>query len=298
MDIGPVISDASEGRPGSGAHRILVSAENNAYMAWQCQLLHYSCVTRLGQVPLIVVHGSARSPLALGFNRIISAGGLVRRAPSYRINESGAEYPPRNTPGTLLHASAMNYFGDDFFVLCDPDMIFVNKPDFANALSADGYPLVLNFDHRDVRVAARRYGVPLDTLESTKLQCGVPHVVPVADAASLAVAWLEAIDAFKSRLWEVSMYAFVMAVAKLGMDFRLTQLAFYNQHSHDRLPPDAAIIHYCCGDRIWTKRQYWADADATRVWDAPLSSQDGTVVNEILSQIRAAESFYTSYRMW
>lgn len=289
--------DLTPRRAAKGGHRVVVSAENNAYMAWQCQLLHYSCVTRLGQVPLVVVHGSRREPLSAGFRAITRAGGLVRRAPSYRMTASGADYPPRNTPGTLLHAAAMNYFGDEFFVLCDPDMVFVREPAWAKGLSADHYTLKLDFGHRDVLAAARRVGVAADRLERPELRGGVPHVVPAADAARLATAWLEAVDAFRSRLWEVSMYAFGLASLKLGMRPRRTRLACFNWDSRHPLPPEASVIHYCLGDRFWSKRHYWADADAPRVWDAP-RAPEGTVLGEILSQLRAAREFYSAADIW
>jgi len=294
MDLRP----PSKRKIGTGIHRVLVSAENNAYMAWQCQLIHYSCLSRLGQIPLIVVHGSQEFALSPGFGQIISAGGLVRRAPSYRVTASGHEYPPRNTPGTLLYAAGMNYSADDCFILCDPDMLFVRQPEFGRRLSADEFRRGLDFKHRDVRHAARKFGVALDTLDNSKLHCGVPHVIPVRDAARLATMWLEAIDAFKLGLWEHSMYGFVMAVAKLGMDFDLTQLSVLNAHSRDPLPSYAAMIHYCCGDRIWTKRRYWKTESAPRVWDAKPFAHDGTVASEIISQIRAAKSFYSSSHIW
>ena len=36
---------------------VIASAEDGAYMAWQCKLLHYSCVTTLGAEALLFVHG-------------------------------------------------------------------------------------------------------------------------------------------------------------------------------------------------------------------------------------------------
>ncbi|HEX8285746.1 MAG TPA: hypothetical protein VF588_20485 [Pyrinomonadaceae bacterium] len=279
--------------------RVVVSAENNAYMAWQSQLFHYSCVTRLGQTPLVVVHGPAEAPLSKGFGSILRAGGLVRRAPCYRTTAAGAEYPPRNAPATLLHAAEMNYFGDEFFVLCDPDMLFVRPPVFARTLAADRFPSsMLDFGHRDVRAAARRYGVAHEELDGRDFSCGVPHVVPAADAARLGAAWLEAVDAFRSRLWEVSMYAFGFAVVRLGMGLEVTRLACFNYYSHDPLPPEASVIHYFAGDRHWSKRRFWSDADAPRVWDETRGAPEGTILGEMLSQLRGARSYYSADDIW
>lgn len=279
-------------------HRILVSAENNAYMAWQCQLLHYSCVTRLAHTPLIIVHGSGRVPLSEGFRSIARAGGIVRRAPSYRLTAHGAEYPPRNTAGTLLHAAEMNYFDDEFFVLCDPDMIFVREPDFATVLAADHYPLYLDFGRRDVRAATRRFSVAPEALTKPELYCGVPYVVPVANSMQLAIAWLQAVDMFRSRRWEAIMYAFGLAMIKLGLENKLTHLSCVYETSRDLLTPNAAIIHYCRGDRFWSKRHYWSDMEIPHVWEAAVAASDGTVLGEILSQLRAAKNFYYAQDIW
>src|SRR3712207_2776362 len=107
--------------------RVVVSAENNAYMAWQCKLFHFSCVTRLGATPTFVVHDSG-SDWHPGFRDIVRAGGVVRHAPGYAVTPRGFHYRPRNTPGTLLHAADLCEGADDLIVLCDPDMIFVRAP--------------------------------------------------------------------------------------------------------------------------------------------------------------------------
>ena len=44
----------------TGKHRIVVSAENTAYSGWQAKLFYYSCITRAGHRPTIVVHQTGR----------------------------------------------------------------------------------------------------------------------------------------------------------------------------------------------------------------------------------------------
>lgn len=274
-------------------NHIVVSAENNAYLAWQCKLFHYSCVSRLGQCPVFLVH--QRDPnWRSDFVEIAEAGGMVRSVPSYRTTGAGDDYSPRNTAGTLLHASMIGYSRSDLIVLCDPDMIFVRKPSFPRRLSAEYYSY-LNYDQKDVRAAARRLEIRAELFDQRKgeVLCGVPHVIPVACARSLAEAWLEAIDAFTPGLWEISMYAFGLAVIKLGLKLELTNLVATN-YTHDSQLGRANVVHYCYGNDRWSKRKYFSSRLSKKVWDAPVRASGGTVLSEIVSQIREARSFYSN----
>lgn len=275
-------------------NHIIVSAENNAYLAWQCKLFHHSCVSRLGQCPVFLVHQWDQN-WHPDFVDIVNAGGIVRSVPSYRMTGAGEDYSPRNTAGTLLQASMMGYSRSDFIVLCDPDMIFVRRPTFPSRLSAEYYSY-LNYDQKDVRAAARRLGITAEQLEQRKrdVSCGVPHVIPVACARDLAELWLEAIDAFTPGLWEISMYAFGLAVIKLGLTLELTNLVTIN-YASDHPLGRADVVHYCHGDDRWSKRSYFSNRLGKRVWDAPVQASRGTVLSEIVSQIREARSFYSTY---
>src|SRR5262245_51510471 len=98
---------------------LVVSAENNAYLAWQAMLFHYSCLQHQRQAPIVVVHKDDE-PLFPGFERIRAAGGIVQTAPNYR-KYGGVNYPPRNTAATLRHVVS----DADYVVVFDPDMIFL-----------------------------------------------------------------------------------------------------------------------------------------------------------------------------
>jgi len=270
---------------------IVVSAENNPYLAWQCKLFHYSCVSRLEQTPLFVVH-ERDSDWRPDFKEIIDSGGKVRAAPSYRTNKGGADYPPRNTAGTLLQAATIGYNRDDFIVLCDPDMIFVRKAAFRPQLAAEHYSY-LNF-RPEVREAARKLCISDALLEkrSREVSCGVPYVVPVAQARELAEAWLEAIDSFTPAPLEISMYSFGLAVIKLGLKLVLTELVITN---YRELAPvkSADIIHYCYGNDVWNKRDYFSSRMSSKVWYPPAQTRSGTVLGEIVSQLHEAGEFYS-----
>ncbi len=273
-------------------HRIVVSAENTPYAAWQAKLFCYSCLHLLQHPPLIIVHESGRE-LHSDYQSIIRAGGAVESVPNYRTTARGDDYFPRNTAGTLLHAAEMCSGQNDFIVLCDPDMIFVRRPDFPSTLAGDFYAY-MNYDREVVDIAAQAIGVTREMIEAQKreLRCGVPYVIPVSEAGRLAELWLEAIDAFPPRRWEDNMHAFGLAVAKMDLKVTLTQLADHNYWPDNRV--EREMIHYCYGDQVWSKRDYLTEEEAQRVWEPPATGLEGTILWEIFRQIREARAFYNS----
>lgn len=260
-------------------------------MAWQCKLFHYSCVTRLGLRPVFVVHELDREWHPYYFD-IVAAGGIVRSAPSYRRTKNGDDYSPRNTAGTLLQAAEIGYSRNDFIVLCDPDMIFLREIVLPQTLAAEGCSH-LDYDERRVRNAARRLGITSALLNRRKeeVECSVPHVIPVAYARRLAEVWLEAIDAFRPGDWQISMYAFGLAVIKLDLQVKLTRLVALNDEPHIEVG-DADIIHYSYGDKTWNKRDYWTREEAPAVWKPAVHFPRRTILGEIISQIEEAGVFY------
>lgn len=272
-------------------HRIVVSAENNPYIAWQTKLFHFSCLSRLQQAPLIIVHELGLRELHPDFEEIARAGGCVRRAPSYRLTGKGYQYPPKNSAGTLLHAAELCSSQEEFIVLCDPDMIFVRRPEFPRALSGDYYSYI-NYEHDFVEKAIDAIGISSSALDLQKeeLRCGVPHVIPLTQARQFAEMWLQAIDLFPPHNWENSMYAFGLVAVKLGLRVGLTRLMESNYWPN--IPPTATMIHYCYGDETWSKRHYFTEEQAPSVWEAQVEAPRETILGEILSQIQEARNFY------
>ena len=82
-------------------------------------LFHHSCITHLGQAPIIVVHGDG-GPLAEGYRHLQEKGGIIQRLPSMTF-AGKIKYSPRNMWATLkgVETSAEN------IVFCDPDFIFL-----------------------------------------------------------------------------------------------------------------------------------------------------------------------------
>ncbi len=273
-------------------YRIVVSAENSPYLAWQAKLFHFSCVSRLNHSPIVIVHERG-SKWRRDFQELADAGAIVSRAPSYRITSNGDDYLPRNTAGTLLHAAELCSAKDEFIVLCDPDMIFVRQPNFSRNLSGE-YWGNMKYDQKQVRRTARKIGVSLEMLDRQKeeLCCGVPYVIPVTAAKRFADAWLQAIDAFLPRDWEDQMYAFGLAVVKLGLRVTLTHIVNHNYWPDAMVDRD--VIHYAYGDKRWDKRNYETTRQARKVWSPAVAAQQGTIFAELLSQIREARDFYSA----
>ena len=275
-------------------HLIVVSAENNPYMAWQSKLFHFSCVTRLEAAPVIVVHETGAKELHRDFHEIEKTGGRVLRAPSYKLSARGDVYPPRNTAGTLLHAAERFGTECDFLILCDPDMIFARRAKFPETLAGD-YCSYIKYDRDFVDEARQALRISREELddEQESLRCGVPYVIPVGEAMRLAEMWLEAIDSFPPpRRWEDVMHAFGLAAVRLKLKVRLTRLAQSNYWPDAILERD--VVHYCYGDSAWSKRHYFREEQAPAVWRSRVESREGTVLREIISQILEAEEFYSA----
>ena len=270
-------------------HWIVVSAENNGYIGWQCKVFHYSCVSRTSFLPIFVVHAMNDS-WHPDFCELVKTGAQVRSAPTYTSTPHDV-YVPKNTAGTLLHAA--DFFDrDDFIVLCDPDMVFVREPSFPSRLSADFYDY-MNYDCSSLRAAAEHMQIPWElVMEQHKpLCCGVPYVIPVRDAREIALAWLNAVDEIWPRMWEDVMYAFGLATLRLGMSIHPTQ--FMAQDHIPDAPITTDMIHYCQGSPLWEKRSFHHGDELPKVWHSSASIARDTVLGEVLQQIEEAKRFYS-----
>ncbi len=268
--------------------QIIVAAENTPYMAWQCKLFHYSCVTRVGVPPAIFVHDSGQ-PWHPGFHDIVRAGGRIYGVPSYAHTSWGYLYKPRNTQGTLLQA-AKTFSQDDYLVLCDADMIFIRKPEFSPALSGSFYGGV-NYNQEPVLSVSRKLGIPSgEILNRPELRCGVPHVVPVPVAETLAQMWLKVVDQFPMTIWEANMYALGLAVTLMRMPIILNPHVGAEYRMAGK--PDGDMIHYCYSHDLWDKREFFTAEAAERVWEPEIDAEEGSIMAEILKQLVEARKFY------
>ena len=270
--------------------RVVISAEASAYMAWQTKLAHYSCLSRLGQAPLAVVH--ERDPEDLqDLCDITRTGGAVLYAPSYRTTSRGFRYAARNTAGTLLEAVRVLDPDVETLVLCDADVVFARRPRFGRTL-AGAQCAYLDYTEPPVRAAMRRLGIaPRDIAPfGNGLDCGIPYVIPRACAEPLAHAWLQAIDAFVMPRWEDVMYAFGLAAVTLGLRPRRTRVAETNYDPE--APVRAPVVHYCYDNEGWSKRRFASRRAARQVWCPPGGAKPGTLLAEVFRQLREADRFF------
>ena len=285
---------------------IVASAENTPYMAWQAMLFHYSCVTRTGKVPTIVVHKSDEE-LLTGFRQIEERGGRIQTAPNYKL-DGGVWYPPRNTAGALRSVKSEA----DYLFLCDADMVFLESFDLEDLQFSQNE---VSFDHvsymcvspqilEEIEPAACRAGIEIERLENLKVNGGVPHTIPASLKDRLSAEWLQCIEFFcpvsvapgKVQLpWVATMWALVFAVLRLRLTMHGTEYCVVNFDGNKPMPenlhPRPRMIHYCYGSSAFNKRQFVTIADQREsVWDQ--HAPDGCIDEVVCSPLReAAESY-------
>jgi hypothetical protein len=286
---------------------IVVSAENNAYTAWQSLVFRHSLRVHTGIEPIVVVHGALDAPLVEPYERLRADGGRVQPAANGRLH-CGCDYPPRNSPLSLLWANAEA----DYFVLCDPDMVVTNPwPLSRHALAGDQISfdsvsyLDPSADYPALAVACAQRG--LDPARLAQAGGGVPHIVPAGARLSLARRWLDCLDAFfpesgapsafrdGDSAWRslASMWALVMAVTELELTTVITRFCATNHNGHFPWPepdkPNAPLIHYCYGDREFNKRSLAGLGAGLR---APATPTPGSVNARIVDHIAAASRHF------
>lgn len=268
--------------------RIVVSSENVPYLAWQTLLFCFSALTRLGKHPTVVVHRT-QGPLRPEFQLVKEWGCRVIEAPPFCAHPKG-HYPPRNELGSLLTIAAHPDFHQGYIHFCEPDMIFVRRPQYCGALSGEFYHY-LDYGKERIQKVARRFGIAarLPAL-STRLMIGVPYLLPGAELSRLANRWIEVLDSFEELEWIDIMYAFGLTLAVENLSIETTHMMDHNLDPLKRL--DRSIIHYCYGDQRWDKRIF-RDNRSPLDPSEPIPSLrglSGTVLGEILKQIRQARA--------
>jgi hypothetical protein len=274
------------------AHQIVVSAENNPYIAWQCKLFYFSCVTRMNHQPVVIVHdwGEEWHP---DFYELAKAGCAIYSAPNYRFDRDGNDYACRNHPGSLLRAAELFHDQDVSIVLCDPDMIFVRRVEFPQ-IPAGEFSSFMDYDRDFVNDVLPKLGVTREELDAHKnsLRVSVPYVVPAKIARELGETWMSTIELFEPRRWEDVMYAFGLSAVKLRLPVAVTHLVDHNYWPEEKV--QAPMIHYAYGDERWNKRAYSSDETNREVWNPPDSYPPETILGELANQIREARQFYRS----
>lgn len=299
---------------------IVVSTENNHYMAWQAMLFHASCVRHQKQAPIVMVHMAEGDRLLPGFERIRATGGRIQTAPDYR-SVGGVNYPPRNTAASLKHVQT----DADTVIVCDPDMVFLQPIppaafEFAEhqvTFDAVGY---LNPDldvyQPAVDESSVRAGVDPRGLRNPQFNGGVPHVIARRHQPELSRNWLEIMELFPDvppappedpgarprgchvgpqKDWLCTMWALAMSCLRMGLEPVQTRYCITTQNGGRPLPPltpsGPFLLHYCYQDHGFGKHSYDTEEAAMRtVWHLP--DDDGTVCGNIRGQLHEACQFF------
>ncbi|MFO0945419.1 MAG: hypothetical protein U1D30_05655 [Planctomycetota bacterium] len=277
-------------------HRIVVSAQNSSYMAWQCKLLHYSSMSRLGQAPCFVLHDD-NAELHPYFHQLVEDGAQVLVRPDYSRTWRGERYAPRNFPATVLAAAETAAEQCEAFVFCDPDMIFVQPPDFPLVMSADKCGF-LDFDLPYVRVVIERLRLSKKLIAENRVNYNVaaPYVVPSSHAYSLARQWMVATDAFATPRWEDMMYGFGLSNAWHNVPVTCNEFANVN---HEPLAPQTRpMLHYAYDSPVFSKRNYYREEDLPKLWDLKPEGNEGSVTHALFTQIAEARAYFESKRLF
>jgi hypothetical protein len=170
-------------------------------------------------------------------------------------------------------------------------MIFLRQPDFGSALSGSFYNY-MNYNQESILSTSSKLGIRSEQiLNRPELRCGVPYVIPMEVGRQLGQTWLEMVDRFALPFWELIMYALGLAVTHLKMPIRLNSLVGREYRMASK--PDGDMIHYCYSRDLWDKRLFVTEEAAGRVWEAQGEAPAGTIMAEILMQLREAREFYS-----
>ena len=288
---------------------VVVSSENNDYLAWQCLVFHHSCVTHLGLIPIIVVHGDD-GPLVAGYRILQEKGGIIQRLPTRRLAGT-VEYPCRNAWASLSGVKT----AADNIVLCDPDMIFLQHVDFAElaaglkgeAVSFDrvGYMTVKDQNRVMLEEVCKTSWIDIKLLNDFKIGGGVPYIIPAGLRRRIAREWatltedclvtnLKHQGQMNSEVWISLMWSFVLAALRSDIPMVLSDLCVSNVKKVEEQSAalkDVRIVHYCHGDEVFNKRNYMSEEGALKaVWKT--CAPEGTVNGAITQAIREAAVFF------
>lgn len=268
--------------------KIVVSADNSSYLAWQTQLFCFSALTRFGKHPVVVVHRTG-GPLRREFEVVRGWGCKILDAPPYGEHPVG-RYPARNELGSLLTIAAHPDFETGDVLFCEPDMLFVRRPRYPGGLCGQYYRYLDYAQPRIGRLAGKFGVAERVAARRADLMIGVPYLIPGSLLPRLARRWIEVLDAFDDLTWIDIMYAFGLALAVEDLPVTTTRLMAHNLEALDAA--DCSIIHYCYGDRRWDKRLFRDGRSPLDPAEAvpPVQGLSGSILGEIYKQIRQARA--------
>jgi hypothetical protein len=240
---------------------VVISAENNPYCGWQCAVAA-TAAKRWGYDVWVFAHSPPGAVIDPPLDALRDRGVRVEFPPPAAVS-AGVPYLPRHTPATLA-AAAESAGPNDLLVLCDPDVLIVERVPFTPWAAA---PCTY-----------------LDALEhSSRVQ--TPYCIPATAAAELARAWMSEIDrrtAGGDETYIRVMYAAVAAAAALGMRFEPTLPCVTNFCEQD---PATPLIHYCYPAPGFNKKAYAVLYQVDEVWGVLPCGEPGTILHAITSAV-------------
>ncbi len=269
-------------------------------------LFHHSCITHLGQAPIIVVHGDS-GPLVHGYRLLQEKGGLIQRLPS-AASAGSIKYPPRNMSATL---QGVKTFAENI-IFCDPDFVFLRPIDFAAIVARlDGKSITL--DHVDymkvneinrpvLEAVCKKAWISTRHLDKLKVSGGSPLILPTKLRRRLAREWVNLTEEYlqaglqhhgsmNSEVWISAMWGLVLGAFRIDVPITLTHLCVNNQAGMTVDLGTRDIVHYCYGDEVFDKRRFASpEASLSTVWKT--QAPEGTVNGAIAQALHAAAKFY------
>ncbi len=287
------------------SYDIVLSAENNDFMAWQCLVFHHSCITHVGKAPIVVVHGD-EPELVDGFAWLEQAGGSVQRAPNFR-HYGDIMYAPWNQLKTVELAVS----DEPWLVFADTDMVFLDQVDFTPQLAAlgprsvglDRVPfLVVNDTNRTIVAdGCQHAGVALDAIEDRPVTGATPYLIANSARGELCAAWelstkryLEKSFAFHNGydpgVWISSMWGLALAVHALDWDFVLSEQCVHTLQDPEVNPAERPILHYSYGIDHFNKRRFNRRDRYDELWT--VVGKPGHTSGAVCDAIRAAGAHF------
>lgn len=294
---------------GTQSFDIVVSSSNVDYLAWQCMVFHHSCMTHIGQAPIIVVHGDDE-PLSPGYEVLEENGGIIQRLPT--MADAGAiHYPPRNAWASLKGVKSEA----EYIILFDPDVIFLRRFDFGGAaarlsngsvsLDAVGYMKVGNDNRAILEDVCRKSWINPRDLDRLGTSGGMPYIIPMELRRRIAREWADLTEevlevsfrrhgSMNSAVWISVMWGFALACLRLEIPMTLTNITVTNhegQANEAEKLAESYVAHYCFGDQYFNKKRFIQSNDARiAVWQAWAPS--GTVSGSVTAAIQEAGKFF------
>jgi hypothetical protein len=253
-----------------------------------------------GAAACFVVHASG--PLLAGFGELARLGARVVAARNYRAG-AAIDYPPRNTPGSLLEIE----HDREWTLLCDPDLLVLTKlPARAESL-CQGRPISWEsssfMDAAPIRAwlagACRDRGIDPTRVDRHRGGGSVPHFVHRDVRRDFATRWLAATDALidfgvrtNDMHWVASMWGFALATWELDVEVTTTSIAqtTYLGSTTPESSLHAPLLHYSYGDELFHKHNHCTTATAPHAWE--VRAEGSSVSAMLLRRIAEARAWY------